>query len=90
VDSGRVARFFEIPAVVAALLVIPVVAIEASSSIGKPWTTILGREQILIEKNGGPQRSGGGSGNKINAIDPRKTEKMATAKKQAHKEFGRR
>jgi voltage-gated potassium channel len=33
-------RIFEIPVVVAALLVIPVVVVEATSSIGKPWTTI--------------------------------------------------
>jgi voltage-gated potassium channel len=36
----RAERVFEIPVIVAALLVIPVVVIEASSSIGKPWTTI--------------------------------------------------
>jgi voltage-gated potassium channel len=35
-----VERIFEIPVVVAALLVIPVVVVEATSSIGKPWTTI--------------------------------------------------
>jgi hypothetical protein len=34
VDSHKVARVFDAPVVVAALLVIPVVVIEASSSIG--------------------------------------------------------
>jgi hypothetical protein len=34
VDSRRVARVFEFPVIVAALLVITVVVIEASSSIG--------------------------------------------------------
>ncbi len=33
-------RVFEIPVVVAALLVVPDVVIEATPSIGKPWTTI--------------------------------------------------
>jgi voltage-gated potassium channel len=40
VDERRIRRTFEIPVVVAALLVVPVVVIEASSSIGRPWTTI--------------------------------------------------
>lgn len=33
---------FEIPVLIAALLVIPVVAVEATSSIGRPWTTVAG------------------------------------------------
>jgi voltage-gated potassium channel len=37
--ESRVERVFEVPVGIAALLVIPVVAVE-SSSLGKPWTTI--------------------------------------------------
>jgi voltage-gated potassium channel len=40
VNSRNVARFFDVPVLVAALLVIPVVVIEASSSISRPWTTV--------------------------------------------------
>ena len=40
IDSRRLARVFELPVIVAALLVIPVVVIESSSSLHEPWTTL--------------------------------------------------
>jgi voltage-gated potassium channel len=39
-DSRTVARVFELPVIIAALLVIPVVVIESSSSLHEPWTTL--------------------------------------------------
>jgi hypothetical protein len=39
VRSERVARAFEIPILVAALLVIPVIVVE-ESAVGEPWKTI--------------------------------------------------
>jgi voltage-gated potassium channel len=36
----QVDRIFGIPALIAALLVVPVVFVDVSTSIGKPWTTI--------------------------------------------------
>jgi hypothetical protein len=36
--SARIARRFEVPILVAALLVVPVIAVE-QSSLGEPWTT---------------------------------------------------
>lgn len=45
--SERVARRFEIPILVAALLVIPVIAIE-QSSVGEPWTTVAAVTNWLI------------------------------------------
>lgn len=39
-SAGRVERIFEIPVVAAALLVIPVVVIEATPSVGHPWAQI--------------------------------------------------
>lgn len=40
ISIDEIARGFNVPVLLAALLVIPVVVIEASSSIGRPWTTI--------------------------------------------------
>jgi hypothetical protein len=48
---------------------------------------IRGREQQMIEKNGGAQSSGGASGNKINGISP-KNPNGVTCKAAANKEFG--
>ncbi|MBA2513229.1 MAG: hypothetical protein H0V26_02715 [Solirubrobacterales bacterium] len=39
--SRRIAKRFEVPMVIAALLVIPVIAIE-QSDVGEPWRTIAG------------------------------------------------
>ena len=38
--AKRVAQVFDVPVIVAAVLVVPVVVIEASASIHRPWTTI--------------------------------------------------
>jgi voltage-gated potassium channel len=35
-----VKRVFDVPVVVAALLVVPVILVEATSTVGRPWTTI--------------------------------------------------
>ena len=48
---------------------------------------IRGREQFLIEKHGGAQKSGGTSGNKINGISTR-NRKGATYRAAAKQEFG--
>ncbi|MBL9099499.1 MAG: hypothetical protein JNL82_01010 [Myxococcales bacterium] len=48
---------------------------------------IRGREQFLIEKNGGAQKSGGTSGNRINGISPRNP-KGASYRAAAKQEFG--
>ncbi|PCC68201.1 RHS repeat-associated core domain-containing protein [Nannocystis exedens] len=55
-------------------------------SSGNP-AAIRGREQFLIEKHGGAQKSGGTSGNKINGISPR-NRKGATYRAAAKQEFG--
>ncbi|WP_394257125.1 hypothetical protein [Vibrio harveyi] len=48
---------------------------------------IRGREQQLIEANGGAQSIGGTSGNAINGISPKKTNRE-TYINEANKEFG--
>jgi hypothetical protein len=48
---------------------------------------IRGREQFLIEKHGGAQKSGGTSGNRINGISPRNV-KGASYRAAAKQEFG--
>jgi hypothetical protein len=48
---------------------------------------IRGREQQLIEKNGGAKSQGGTSGNAINGVSP-KNLKATTYKKAAENEFG--
>jgi voltage-gated potassium channel len=39
-STRRVERAFNVPVIVSALLVVPVIVVEASESIGRPWTTI--------------------------------------------------
>jgi hypothetical protein len=60
----------------------PAVPDKTSSSKG----AIRGREQVLIDKNGGAKSSGGTSGNTINGISPRNP-KRSSYLRAAGKEF---
>ena len=78
----------------AALLALPMVVVLGVVFLMDPddgWesdpASIRGREQAIIEKNGGAQKSGGTSGNKINGISPR-NRKGETYRAAAKKEFG--